>query len=56
MFSLAKELGMTVSQLSNNLTMEELVGWSAYFALKNEEDEREKDKVQKGAASRVQTR
>ena len=56
MFALAKELGMTVSQLSNNLTMEELVGWSAYFALKNEEDEREKDKVQKGTASRVQTR
>ena len=56
MFSLAKELGMTVSQLSNNLTMEELVGWSAYFALKNEEDEREKDRVQRSAASRVQTR
>ena len=56
MFSLAKELGMTVSQLSNDLTMEELMGWSAYFALKNEEDEREKDKVQRGSASRTQSR
>jgi len=56
MFSLAKELGMTVSQLSNDLTMEELIGWSAYFSLKNEESEKEQDKVQRGAASRVQTR
>ena len=56
MFSLAKELGMTVARLANELTMEEVMGWSAYFALKHEEDEREKDKVQKGTASRVQTR
>jgi len=56
MFSLAKELGMTVSQLSDNLTMEELIGWSGYFALKNEEEEREKDKVQRGTASRTQNR
>ena len=56
MFSLAKELGMTVSQLSAHLTMEELMGWSAYFRLKNEEDQKEKDKVQRGSATRVQTR
>ena len=47
---------MTVSQLSDNLTMEELIGWSGYFALKNEEEEREKDKVQRGTASRTQNR
>lgn len=47
---------MTVSQLSNELTMEEVIGWSGYFALKNEQDEREKDRVQNSAASRVQTR
>ena len=56
MFSLAKELGMTVVQLSEHLTLEELIGWSAYFALKSEESEREQDRVQKGAATRVQTR
>jgi len=56
MFSLAKELGMTVAHLAKELTMEELMGWSAYFALKNEEDEREKDKVQRGTASRTQSR
>tara|TARA_Y100001970_G_C13651082_1_gene563616 strand:- start:375 stop:545 length:171 start_codon:yes stop_codon:yes gene_type:complete len=56
MFSLAKELGMTVARLANELTMEEVMGWSAYFALKHEEDEREKDKVQRGTASRTQSR
>jgi hypothetical protein len=56
MFSLAKELGMTVSQLSKELTMEEVVGWSGYFALKNEEDARDRDRVQKSGATRVQTR
>lgn len=47
---------MTVGQLSKELTIEELIGWSAYFALKNEEDEKERDRVQKGAASKVQKR
>lgn len=56
MFSLAKELGMTVSQLTNELTIEEVIGWSAYFSLKADEEEREKDKVQKAAATRQQTR
>tara|TARA_R100000152_G_C6774613_1_gene202507 strand:+ start:2265 stop:2435 length:171 start_codon:yes stop_codon:yes gene_type:complete len=56
MFSLAKELGMTVSRLANELTMEEIIGWSAYFALRDEEDKRERDKVQRGSASRTQSR
>ena len=56
MFSLAKELGMTVSQLTRELTFEEIIGWSAYFSLKADEEEREKDKVQKAAATRQQTR
>lgn len=47
---------MTVSQLSRELTMEELIGWSAYFALENEKHEKERDRVQASAASRVQTR
>ena len=56
MFALAKELGMTVASLANELTMEEVMGWSAYFALKHEEEERERDKVQRGTASRTQSR
>jgi hypothetical protein len=34
---------MTVRQLSSELTWEELIGWSAYFSIKNEEYEKEKD-------------
>ena len=37
---------MTVGQLSKELTIEELIGWSAYLALKNEEDEKESMKRQ----------
>ncbi len=56
MFSLAKELGMTLSQLSRELTIEEIIGWSAYFSLKAEEDDKARDKVQRAAATRQQTR
>ena len=56
MFALAKELGMTVSQLSQELTMEEVVGWSAYFSLKEEEERKEKDRVQNSSAVRTQKR
>ncbi len=47
---------MTVSQLTRELTMEEVIGWSAYFGIKADEEERERDRVQNSAASRVQTR
>mgnify|MGYP003153336254 CR=1 FL=1 len=47
---------MTVGQLSQELTMEEVIGWSAYFALENEERKKDADRVQRGTASQVQTR
>jgi len=53
---LAKELGMTVSSLSKEITMEEIILWSAYFSLKSREDEKERERVQRVAATRVQTR
>lgn len=56
MFSLAKELGMTVSDLCQKLTVEEMTGWVAYFSVKAEKEEKERDKVQRGAASRLQSR
>ena len=56
MFSLAKELGMTLRQLANEMTREEMIGWAGYFALKNEEEERQRDSVQRGRANRVQGR
>lgn len=39
-FGLAKELGMTVQQLHENITVEELIGWSAYFSIINKEQEK----------------
>lgn len=55
-FSLAKELGKTVAELSQTLTREELIGWAAYFAIQNKEADKERDRVQAGAATRVQSR
>ena len=39
-FSVAKELGMTVTRLLQEATEEELVGWSCYFQIRNEQQER----------------
>lgn len=36
----AKELGYTLTRLKAELTMEELILWSAYFDVLNEEQER----------------
>ena len=52
--SLEKELGMTVRRLSQELTQEELIAWAAYFELKNEEDQKERDRVQRGRGGRTQ--
>ena len=37
---LAKELGMTLAQLLNSMTYEELLLWSAFFANQNEDHEK----------------
>ena len=34
MFFLASELGMTITELTNKLTQEELIHWVAYYELK----------------------
>jgi hypothetical protein len=39
-FAIAKELGMTVTRLWNEATVEELIGWSAYFGYLNDEQEK----------------
>lgn len=36
----AKELGYTLTRLKSELTMEELLLWSVYFDVTNEEQER----------------
>jgi hypothetical protein len=38
---IAKELGMTLTQLMHSMTYEELYLWSAYFANQNEDREKE---------------
>jgi hypothetical protein len=38
--SIAKELGYSLARLNQEVTMEELLLWSAYFELQNEEQER----------------
>ena len=43
MYFLAKELGMTLSALSSELTQEELIGWAAYYDLKHEEEQKALD-------------
>ncbi len=45
-----------MAELTATLTREELIGWAAFFALQNEEMDKERDAVQAGAASRVQSR
>jgi hypothetical protein len=37
----AKELGYTLARLNQEVTLEELLVWSAYFELQNEEQERQ---------------
>ena len=44
---------MTVAQLSQTLTQEELVGWAAFFELKNEQEEKAIQTAKAG--SRAQT-
>jgi polyphosphate kinase 2 (PPK2 family) len=37
---IAKELGYSLARLNQEVTMEELLLWSCYFDLQNEEQER----------------
>ena len=40
LFGVAKELGMTVTRLMAETTRDEILGWSAYFAILNEDQEK----------------
>jgi hypothetical protein len=39
-FGVAKELGMSLSEVRATMTAEELIGWSAYFQILNEDQEK----------------
>ncbi len=45
-FSVAKELGKSLVEI-RDMTVEELVGWSAYFQIINEEQEKELQKIRR---------
>jgi hypothetical protein len=43
-FGVAKELGMSLTEVRTTMTPEELIGWSAYFQILNENQEKELEK------------
>ena len=46
-FGVAKELGMSLSEVRTTMTAEELLGWSAYFKILNEDQEKEMEKARR---------
>ena len=38
---------MTVVDLCNKLTVEEMVGWAAFYKIRNEEQEKAQDRTQR---------
>ena len=40
-FGIAKELGISLTELRRTMTPEEIIGWSAYFQILNEDQEKE---------------
>ena len=46
-YSLANELKLTVNELCNKLTIEEMVGWAAFYELKYEEEKKQQDQTQR---------
>ena len=46
-FGVAKELGLSLEQVRTTMTAEELLGWSAYFSILNEDQEKEFEKARR---------
>ena len=47
---------MTVKQLSEQLTAEELVGWGAFYELKADEEEKAMNSAKTGRAAQAMSR
>ena len=47
---MAKELKKTVAELSETLTIEELIGWAAYAEIEHEDFERQQEQAQRNSA------
>ena len=50
LFSLAKELGKTVAELSETLTVEEMIGWAAFAEIEHEEMKKQQEQAQRVSA------
>ena len=46
-FGVAKELGMTLQNLKENITYEELLGWSCYFSILNKRQDEAMNKAKR---------
>ena len=46
-YSLANELKKSVCELCETLTLEEMIGWAAFYDIRNEEQKKEQDKTQR---------
>ena len=46
-FGVAKELGMSLSELKATMTAEEVLGWSAFFQILSEDQEKELAKARR---------
>jgi hypothetical protein len=46
-FGVAKELGMSLSEVRATMTPQELIGWSAYFQVINDEQEKAMEKAKR---------
>ena len=46
-YSLANELKKSVNELCQTLTLEEMIGWAAFYDIRNEEQKKEQDKIQR---------
>ena len=46
-FGIAKELGKSLAEV-RQMTLEEILGWSAYFQILNEDQEKEFKKAKRG--------
>jgi hypothetical protein len=46
-FGVAKELGLSLTTVCTTFTPEELLGWSAYFSILNEDQQKEIDKAKR---------
>ena len=46
-YTLANELKKSVNELCQTLTLEEMIGWAAFYDIRNEEQKKEQDKIQR---------